>query len=143
MILMWRGQGIAAAMPDVQVTIFDHGKQIAVASPEVTVRELVARCEERLQTADGILRLAVTPALIQDIQDKELAVEIRYREPKDFLIPFNHQTLHPLRLLIPLTGEFAGGITTVFHGTTQYGAGPYRNKRDTEDLVKLVTQLER
>jgi len=130
-------------MPDFELTLFDHGRRTAVAAVDPTARELVARCEDQLLTADNILRLAVTPALIQNIQDKELAVEIRYREPKDFLIPFNQQTLHPLRLLIPLTGELAGGVTTIFHGTAQYGAGPYRNRRGTENLLKLVNRLEK
>src|SRR5262245_46289008 len=130
-----------APMGVASVTLYDRGRQVDLSPALPAVQELVAHCEKQLETADDILRLAVTPSLIQEVRAKELAVEIRYAEPKAFVIAFNKQTLRPLRLMVPLTGEYAGEVTTIFHGTTQYGAGPYRNSSGTAAIRAIAETL--
>ena len=124
-----------------KVIIHRHGKSLELTASSPGVEDLVALCEEQLQAADGMLRLATTPALIQQIREEEVAVEIVYSRPATFTVSFNRQTLHPLRLLIPLTGDLAGAVTTIFHGKTQYEAGPYRNRKGTAEIVALVARL--
>jgi hypothetical protein len=95
-----------------------------------------------LQTADNVLRLATTPELIQGLRAREVALEIVYRRPQSFVIGFNKQTIQVDRLLIPLTGEFAGGgPTTMFHGGSTYAAGPYRNSQGIAGIVEIARAL--
>lgn len=136
------GTGEVAQPGPFSVIIYDRGKPIVFSPDTGGIRELVAHCEERLRTADGILRLAVTPHRISEMQQKEVAIEIHYSQPQTFVIPFNGQTLQPTRLLIPLTGDLAQGVSTIFHGSeAQYVAGPYRNSKGNKEIGTLVVHL--
>ncbi|HEX9871659.1 MAG TPA: hypothetical protein VGC99_24270 [Candidatus Tectomicrobia bacterium] len=132
----------AIAQPDkVSVTIYDRGKQLNLAADVAAVQELVSRCEAQMRTADTMLKLAVTPQLIANLRRQEVTIEIRYSQPQTFIISFNGQTVEPMRILIPLTGEFAQGVTTIFYGRDQYAHGPYRNSQGQHEISTVVAKL--
>jgi hypothetical protein len=123
------------------VIIYDHGKPLWLSADKPAVQGLVALAEERLHSADNLLRLAVTPGLITGIQQSELVIEFRYARPHTLEIPFRKKTITLERLLIPLTGDFAEGVTTIFLGYPEYAAGPYRSKGTPDQLRKLAEEL--
>lgn len=141
LLLLLMGNGRAAAS-QVELRVFDHGKRLAVAGDSPAARELVSRCEEQLRMADTVLRLAVSPSLLQNLREQELVVEILYAEPRTLARDHpGHTTLRVGRLLIPLTGDLSGEITTIFQGESRYLSGPYRNRQGTAELKELVDKL--
>jgi hypothetical protein len=142
LLARWAIGTAAADLSTVEaVSVYVRGQQRDLAPDAVEVRELVTRCEQQLRDADDLLKLAVTPQTIRRIQATEVALEIRYRTPPTLQVAANGLTLRPLRLLIPLTGELAGSVTTIFHGRNAYDAGPYRNRAGTGQLASLVREL--
>jgi len=139
--------GIAAAkggaVSDVSsFALYQGGNKQELPPLRSDVASLIERCEGQLRTADNILRLAPTPELVQGLRAHEVVLEIVYRRPQSFAIGFNKQTIEVGRLLIPLTGEFAGGgPTTIFHGGSTYAAGPYRNSQGPASLAELARGL--
>jgi hypothetical protein len=100
------------------------------------------RSENQLKTANSIFKLAVGENLIRDLYKNEISVEIRYPKLKTFIIPINNLEIKAQRLLIPITGEFAGKITTIFYGNASfYSSGPYVNSEGTKDFEYLVESL--
>lgn len=123
------------------LTLYDHGKPIQLAAGDPTVKKIVAQCEALLRTADGVLRLAVSQALIDTIRQRERAVEIHYSQPRTFRVLPNGYPLQASKLLIPLSGEFAQDEATIFHGNGQFAHGPYRNSKGVEVIDSLVKSL--
>lgn len=124
--------------PEASVIVYDRGRRQPVARDARGVAELVAACEDRLREADGSLRLAVSRQLIDKIQATETALEIVYPEQRTFeLTRLGGRTVRARRLLIPLTGELAGEVTTLFVGDARYENGPLRIRQDTEELRRL------
>ena len=125
------------------VDLYIKGKKTSLSLSKPEVQQIVQSCEEQLQQADDILRLAVSSEAIEDIKQGETALEILYGSPKTFVIGFNKNTVEVDRLLIPLTGDFAaaGQMTTIFLGKGKYMAGPYRNKQGTSAIQLILEQM--
>jgi hypothetical protein len=123
---------------DATVTLYSGGKKTQINQK---AGELIASAEAQLRSADAIIRLAVTPELIRNLQTNGTALEIRYGKPKFFVLSIG-RTIEAQRLLIPLSGELSGEITTIFYGgPSSYVAGPYRNKKGTAEITKLVSEI--
>jgi len=123
------------------VTLYDHGRQIQLTANQQVTEKIVALCAEQLSNANGVLRLAVTPQLIDDLKQRERTLEIVYDEPQSFVIAFNNNKFEASRLLIPLSGDYAANITTIFVGDAQYKHGPYRNSQGVANIIALVEQM--
>jgi hypothetical protein len=123
------------------VTIYDRGEITRLPADRDESQLLITLAEDRLRSANNVLRLAVTPGLIAGIQRSELAVEIGYAQPQTFAI-FGKKEIKPKQLLLPLTGDFAEGVTTIFVGYPQYAAGPYRARGAPDRLRELVNRLQ-
>lgn len=122
----------------VLVTLHRQGQALMRLEPGAH-HDLVRACEAQLTGADGILRLAVQDSLIATLRDTELTLEIHYPAPRRFTLDMGGRTLELSRLLIPLSGEYAGPVTTLFYGTEDHwSAGPLRNSRGTEALQALI-----
>lgn len=119
------------------VAVFHNGSRTILDSQ--AANELRKRCEAQLMSADSILRLAVSKSFIEGLRRQGLAVEIEYQIPK--VLAKGNRTIEIKRLLIPLSGDLAGPITTIFYGTKEYESGPYRNSRGSEELLNLVQEL--
>ncbi len=125
----------------VKVIIHDRGKSLELGPDAPEAAELISRCEDQLRTADGMLRLAVTSRRIEEIRRSVKAVEILYSKPAAFTLSHSGRKVEVQRLMIPLTGELAGEVTTIFHGKEAYGAGPLRNRRGTAEIQQVVERL--
>jgi len=123
------------------VDLYINGKKTSLSLSKPEVQQIVQTCEEQLQQADGILRLAVSSEAIEEIKQSAAALEILYGSPKTFVIGFNKNTVEVDRLLIPLTGDFAAQVTTIFLGKGKYMAGPYRNKTGTSAIQSILEQM--
>lgn len=123
------------------LTLYDHGKPIQLPVGDPAVKEIVEQCEALLRTADGVLRLAVSQALIDTIRQQEQALEIDYSRPRTFSVLPSGYPLRASKLLIPLSGEFAQDEATIFHGNGQFAHGPYRNSKGVKAVDSLVKSL--
>lgn len=123
------------------INVYTKGKKTAISLDKPETQKIIEICEEQLKQADGILRLAVASTLIESIKNNDAALEIIYRNPKTFFITFNKNNVEADRLFIPLTGDFAGGLTTIFHGRGSYAAGPYRNKDGTAAISSILEKM--
>lgn len=124
------------------VTIHMAGKERRFADEAGAASELVARCTEQFESADGILRMAVSEHTIQELTSNETVVELWFAEPRAFVIGFNNRSVVAQRVLVPLTGELAGDVTTLFYGSGRsWAAGPLRNRRGTAAIAELAEAL--
>lgn len=125
----------------VKVVLFQRGRQHPVAGDSPAGRKLVAECEHQLESANDLLRLAVSPSRLDGLRDKEWVVEVTFAQARVVQSPFGRSPLRVRRLLIPLSGDLAGPLTTIFYGDAQYVSGPYRNDHGTGKLVQLAAEL--
>jgi hypothetical protein len=125
----------------ISITVYIKGKKTAISLDKPEAQKIIEICEAQLQQADGILRLAVASHLIDSIKNNDAALEIIYKNPKAFFINLNKKNVETDRLFVPLEGDFAGGMTTIFHGKGSYAAGPYRNKDGTGEISSLLEKM--
>lgn len=96
------------------VVVYSNNKAQAVAASDECFKKMTDAGLELLKTANDSHRLIVTPDLIDGIKKNQKAVEVTVIKP----VSINGQSVS--RILIPLTGEFASGYTTIFYGTPEY-----------------------
>ena len=130
---------------NVRITYY-HQEREAALDPELPgFWDLIKEAEDLLVTADGILRLDVPPELVDKIKREEIVIEIIYPRPIELTIKRNRYTIHPDRLLIPLSGEFVGGgenpQAVIFHGYPAYSAGPYTNSEGIGKLKRILLKM--
>jgi len=110
---------------EVQIILYQEGKQSVVDHQEPFFEELLLKCEEVFLKADSGYRLVLQKDLISQIK-KKMAIEVVYSIVHRTDIP---KPLYYTRLLIPLQGKFSNG--TVFFA----GIHEYELKRDKPDLL--------
>jgi hypothetical protein len=122
----------AGEMPT--VILYDHGEALVLdAEPSVS---LIERCERDVAAADDVLRLAVSDATTRELKQQELVLEVVY--PAVRTISSRGRALEISRLLVPLSGNLAGELTTIFYGTAGYRHGPLRRRLSSEELRSLA-----
>jgi hypothetical protein len=126
--------------------IFHHQGQETVLNPKsFEFTEVIKTAEDLLVTADDMLKLDVTPELIEEIKKKESAIEIIYPKPIKLTSNYNRKIIRPDRLLIPLSGEFVGRgenpQAVIFHGYPAYSGGPYTNSEGIGKLKRILLQM--
>ena len=126
--------------------IFYHDGQETVLNPELSgFADLIKTAEDLLITADDMLKLIVDAELIQKIKKKDKAIEIIFSKPVELTSHYDKDTIHPDRILIPLSGEFTGKEenppAVIFHGYPEYSSGPYVNTKGIEALKKIMDNM--
>lgn len=81
--------------------------------------ELRKECERLFASAKGTLLLIVTPRLVQEIRDKESAVEVDYDAVQTFEV--RGRKVDFTRLLLPLSGRFSEGVV-FYAGSVRTGS---------------------
>lgn len=127
--------------------IFYHQGQEIILNPELSgFGDVINTAEDLLISADDMLKLIVHPELIQKIKREESVIEIIYPKPIELTSNYDKDTIHPDRLLIPLSGEFVGGgenpQAVIFHGYPAYSAGPYTNSKGIKELKEILRTME-
>lgn len=126
----------------VKVIFYHHGQETTLDSELSGFWNLIKTAEDLLITADGMMRLAVEPELINKIKREERVIEIIYPKPIELYINRYRLTIHPDRFLIPLSGELVGEgenpRAVIFHGYPAYSAGPYTNRKGIGELEKIL-----
>ncbi len=119
------------ATNSLRVVVHANGEARRVDEPgsAEAVRQL---CEAKLEEATDLLKLAVQRSLIDRLRLDEQAIEIFYPRPATLTIRGRQVTID--RLLIPLTGDFAGTRTTIFYGDGEYASGPAIYPASPDDL---------
>jgi hypothetical protein len=134
------GSCARAAGVEPGLTVHRDGSAVRVDVGAPGGRALLEACEKRVAAANSVLRLAVTPELLRRLRENEQALEVDFGKPRVFQLgaPLERE-LRARRLLIPLTGELAGGMTTIlWDDGGGYRAGPLRAEMPTDDLASLV-----
>lgn len=130
---------------DVKVIYWHQGQETVLSSNLSGFMDLIKTSEYLLLTADDMLKLIVDPELIQKIKKEESAIEIIYSKPVELTSNYDKDTIHPDRLLIPLSGEFVGGgenpQAVIFHGYPAYSAGPYTNSEGIGKLKRILLKM--
>jgi len=137
----WLPQVRAASAESVKAVVHVQGRTVEIAAQTVRDSGLVQACEQQVLGATSVLRLGVSSATIEQQRRIGLAVELSYEQPRRFVLAGMGRTIEVSHMLIPLAGDLAGGITTVFFGNPQYQAGPLRNDQGTAELARLVKSL--
>lgn len=127
--------------------IFYHQGQETILDPELTeFFDLIKTAEILLVTADDMLKLMVDPELIEKIKKKDSALEIIYPKPIELTSDYDKQSIHPDRILIPLSGEFVreeeNAPAVIFHGYPAYSSGPYTNSKGMKELKEILEAME-
>ena len=130
--------GCGVAADTVQAIVYADGQRTVLSGEALRSSGLVEACESQLISADNVLRLAVFPAMIDAQRRAGLAVEVVYPAPRTFTLAAGGRSVQASRLLVPLTGELAGEVTTIFVGSPEYQAGPFRNRQGTVALAILA-----
>lgn len=135
----WPAARLAAA--DVQATAYLDGRRTPLPAERVQASGLVALCEAQLTGADGVLRLGVSSQSIDALRRDVPVLEIVYPAAKRFRVAVGGREISASRLLIPLGGDLAGSITTLFYGNPDYQSGPLRNTQGTGKIAGLVKSM--
>jgi len=130
---------------DMKIIYYHGGEEINLDPTLTGFTDLIKTVKNLLISADDMLKLAVDSMLIKKIKKEESAIEIIYPKPVELISDYNHEAIHPDRILIPLSGEFVGKSenppATIFHGYPEYSAGPYRNHKGFGELKKLLYDI--
>ena len=135
----WPAARPAAA--DVQAAAYLDGRRTTLPADRVLASGLVALCEAQLTSADGVLRLGVSSQSIEALRREVPVLEITYPAAKQFRLALGGREISASRLLIPLAGDLAGSITTLFYANPDYQSGPLRNSKGTADIAGLVKSM--
>jgi hypothetical protein len=128
--------GLISKEKAVTVTFFDHGKAVELHKEEA--QQLLDEIEYQLSSAGDTIKLAVFPHIIESIRSAELSIEVRYKKKKVFMIRGTQFEID--QILIPLSGKYAGGVTTIFYGKKKYASGPFQNMKGTTILKKTLME---
>ena len=126
---------------DVQAAAYLDGRRTTLPADRVLASGLVALCEAQLTGADGVLRLGVSSQSIDTLRREVPVLEIIYPAAKHFRLALAGREISASRLLIPLGGDLAGSITTLFYGNPDYQSGPLRNTKGTAEIAGLVKSM--
>ena len=130
-----------SAAADVQAAAYLDGRRTTLPADRVLASGLVALCEAQLTGADGVLRLGVSSQSIEALRREVPVLEITYPAAKHFRLAPGGREISASRLLIPLGGDLAGSITTLFFGNPDYQSGPLRNTKGTAEIAGLVKSM--
>lgn len=130
----------------VKVIFYHQGKESVVNSEQSGFSDLIKTAEDLLITADDMLKLEVDPELIKAIKKKDSAIEIIFPKPIELTSNYDRQSIHPDRILIPLSGEFVGEeenpAAVIFHGYPSYSSGPFTNINGIKELKEILQAME-
>lgn len=105
---------------------------------EAWPQNLLQRVEQELAAADGMIRLAVSPVTITALKRDHDWMEITLDAERESEVAKFAYRVSYRRVFIPLSGEYAQGVTTFFLGSDQYGHGPMRRSVKPDALVELL-----
>ena len=121
-----------------KVFIYSQGREIPLSQEGHYAKSISDECESILLGADSVLRLAIDPEYIRKIKRQGYAVEVVYDNQHEVQIANLRRQISLSRILIPLEGELAGEVATVFFGDGGYKSGPFRNSVGTASLAAKV-----
>jgi hypothetical protein len=127
---------------DIKIIYYDKGKEIVIGSKLTGYDDLISATENLLVGSDDMLRLAVDPELIRKIKEQDSSIEVIFPHPTEFRISYFDKVVRPDRILIPLSGEFAGEednpLAVIFLGYPDYSSGPYTNHKGISELKQII-----
>ena len=115
-----------------QIIIYQEGQSAIIDSDSPHFLEVLHESESLFTNADSSYRLIVSKERISEIKEKQIALEIIYREIQTRKVG-DRLLVYFTRLLIPLTGEFSNG-TVFFAGAYAYALG------ETKPEYSLVSE---
>lgn len=138
---LWSMPAARGLPAQVQASAYVDGHRIELPVDRLAASGLLALCEAQVDGADSVLRLGVSAQSIQALRRDAWVLEIVYPAPRRFASAAGGRGIEASRLLIPLSGELSGSVTTVFYGNPEYQAGPLRNRQGSDEIARLVKSL--
>jgi hypothetical protein len=148
LLLFFVAAVISASPKDsaMSVVVYRSGQQVAIA--DTVRREAIADlCVEALRTSTigGLLQLAMTSNLKDELMKQNTSVSVIYNKPQIMTIDDGRGLGIDIkfdRILIPLTGRFRNipGVITVFYGNGDYQGAITNSGGDASQIFYKLNQ---
>ena len=123
------------------VTVVGNGVRTQLDAHDPRVERLVELVEEALSGADGVLRLAVSRRLIDELTHSHESVEIRFPAQRVYHARVLQRDISLGGVLIPLSGEFAQEDTVIlFLWDQTYRPGPLTSSQGLAVIRQAVKE---
>jgi hypothetical protein len=131
---------------EMQIYLYKKGEKIKLDNSSLNLSEINNLLNLLIKNADEFIRLYMDEDRFESLKKEEAVVEFIFKN--EISILSNHLgELKFKRVLIPLTGDFAGNkksaSTTLFIGDDKYFPEPISNQNGYGDLLKLKLELEK
>ena len=124
----------------VQIAVYEEGTKTNLDPRNPNFADLQQACEQVLFSANDIIPELVSGRKIEDIKNKELAIELLCQEAKEFKILYGQSIIKPDRLLLILTQSAV--IVYYSYPDMGWSAGPYAKRgSDSGEEIKRILRL--
>lgn len=116
------------------------GKKLVISDDQLA--ELLQVVKTTFAECSDVYVLIVTRKTIDDIRKGSSYLEISFSKNQEMSIGA-HQKVKFTKLLIPLSGKFAGNDQlTFFFGNPDYSSGPLVNKKGRSELIRKLESVK-
>lgn len=128
------------AVPADAILVYQSGARREIDASSSHGRALLEAIDQAIARANNVLQLAVTPAFVADLREHETCVEIAFATAhtwKPAALP--HYEVQARRLLVPLSGDLAGSVTTIFYDPgSGYAPGPLGVPAESSEIAGML-----
>jgi len=129
---------------EVKIVLFVNGQQHELRADSTEAAHVIAAVELLYANAQERLKQIVTDRMIGEVKSGR-ALEITYPGPQSLKTELPGEIEKPVRLLIPLQGEWVGGeenpSVVIFCGFPQYSSGPLWVPKGLQQLKAVIENL--
>ena len=123
-----------------QIAVYEEGTKTNLDPRNPNFADLQQACEQVLFSVNDIIPELVSDKRINDIKNKELAIELLCQEAREFEIPYGQNIIKPDRLLFSLMQSAV--IVYYSYPDKHWSAGPYaRRGSDSGKEIKRILKL--
>ena len=130
----------------IQVYLYEKGNKIQLDESELDIPEVNNLLNQLLENTSEFMRLYMDEGRFESLKLEEQAAEFIFMNEMK-VTSSRLGELKFKRILIPLTGDFAGSEKTsnmtLFIGDAKYFPEPIVNKTGYSVLLKLIAELEK
>jgi len=131
---------------DMMIYLYEKGEKTKLDNSSLNLAEISAVLNSLIKNADEFMRLYMDEDRFEYLKKEESAIEF-VLEKETIIISAQLGKLKFKRILIPLSGDFAGNEKsaniTFFIGDDKYFPEPINNNNGYNDLAKLKLEIEK
>lgn len=131
---------------EVRIIVYSRGKKTVLGSQSQSFILLRQKCENFLESADNMAKTLITQNMIENIKEKDSAIEIVYSSLQEIETAYYKKKIKADHLLIPLTGKFVNkgenASVMIFFYSRRTHTSPYSASRDVSDIEELLRSMK-